>query len=103
MVRTHLIHGGNIFFSCEIWLARKDIPFDRLYVRAGAVPKIIAHDARIYVQDTVLPELISWVEQQLTQAGRPLTTEMLRRLPSEMRDTPQLYFRRDLPAVLARR
>lgn len=98
-VSAHIIHGGGIFFDCHLWLARKDIPYDRLYIRVGAVPNAEADRARAYMLDSVLPELVQWANQHLQAAGRPLSADDLRFLP---RDKKEFYVRREWPSLSQR-
>jgi hypothetical protein len=60
---THLIHGGSgIFFDAFFYPLRPNVPYERLYVRAGAVPSIRKQFARQYLEGMVVPQFIAWVQ-----------------------------------------
>jgi hypothetical protein len=42
------------------------VGYERLYVRAGAVPSPLAHEARRHVEDSVVPDLMEWLAGILT-------------------------------------
>lgn len=62
-IATTLRHGPNhILFDAFFWPPNPNFPFERLYVRAGAVPASHAHEARLFVESSVIPDLISWLQ-----------------------------------------
>lgn len=44
------------------WLPNNNVPYSRLYVRAGALPKDNIQEARIIMYEEVLPKLGNWLE-----------------------------------------
>lgn len=60
---VHLIHStGAIFFDAYFWPPNANVRHERLYVRAGVVQAKESHDARLYVESTVLPDFIAWIK-----------------------------------------
>jgi hypothetical protein len=60
---THLIHGGShAFFDAFFWPVRRNVPYERLYVRVGTVPSMRKQFARQYLEGTVVPQFIAWVQ-----------------------------------------
>ena len=63
---VHLIHRPSpIFFDAFFWPPRPNVPHERLYVRASAVPGARAREARELVETRVVPELVVWVRSLL--------------------------------------
>lgn len=50
---------GTIF-EAHYWLANGNIPYPRLYIRAGALPKRDIQTARVIMSDEVFPRFGSW-------------------------------------------
>lgn len=86
-LHTHLIQRpGKIFFDAHLWPPNPNIPYERLYIRASAVPTEKGQTARDYLETVVIPDLISWINNLLAQP--PNSTQRRERGD---------YFRRDLP------
>ncbi len=63
-LHTHLIlTHSKIFFDAFFWPRNERVQYERLYVRVGAVPSIEARDARHFVEEFVIPEMIAWVRE----------------------------------------
>lgn len=66
-INTHLVRGqGRGFIDAHFWPPER-IPYERLYVVAGAVSKEQAQDARRFVEQEGLPNLIAWISSILNQ------------------------------------
>ena len=58
---TSLRHvSSRIFFDAYFWPPRPNVPYERFYIRAGCVPTIQSHEARLFVQTHVIPSFIDW-------------------------------------------
>ena len=66
---------GSIF-EVHYWLPNENNPFNRLYIRAGAVLKKDIYNAREGLHKEVLPEFVKWIKniEQLEKASA-LNTE----------------------------
>lgn len=61
-IDTTLVHGaGEIFFDAHYWPPHANAPRERLYVRAGAIEASRAREARAFVEETVIPDLVRWL------------------------------------------
>ena len=59
---SHLIFSRTQpFFDLLYWPPQSNIPYERLYIRVGAVSASQAWVAREWMQNTVIPEAINWV------------------------------------------
>ena len=86
---THLIHSpGGIFFDAHFWPPNANCNYERLYLRASAVFSPQAFLIRRYMENSVIPELITWLQAILTLASN-----------SPVRVSEQ-YFRREIPSHL---
>ena len=86
---THLIHSpSSIFFDAHFWPPNANCNYERLYVRASAVSSPQAFLIRRYMENQVIPELVTWLQAILTLASN-----------SPIRMSEQ-YFRREAPSHL---
>jgi hypothetical protein len=86
---TQLIYyPGGIFFDAHFWPPSPNVPYERLYVRAAAVPAAQARGARQYIEGTVVPELIAWLQ------------DIISRAPNSPVRREKHYFYREPPPVL---
>ncbi len=61
---VHLIYDPrHSFFEAFYWLPNENVPYERFYIRTGAVDAHIAKEAREYMVNRVLPEFITWAEE----------------------------------------
>jgi hypothetical protein len=58
-------NDGHIFFDAFFWPPNPNVPYERLYVRAGAVPANEIRDARLDLENVVLPGLVAWMKEIL--------------------------------------
>jgi hypothetical protein len=57
---AHLIYGvSRIFFDAHFWPPNPNVPYERLYIRIGAVPAKQAREIREFVQAAVIT---TWVQ-----------------------------------------
>ena len=76
---------GQIFFDANFWVPNQNVPYERLSIRAGAVPSAIANDARVFMNTSVIPQMVAWVKGILAlPSNSPIRQE-------------QQSFRRQLP------
>lgn len=67
-IDTHLIRSpGGILLDAHFWPPNQNVPHERLYVRAGTVPRPEAADARRFIAEEALPNLIRWLADILSQ------------------------------------
>lgn len=61
---------GSIF-EVHYWLPNENIPYNRLYIRAGAILRKDIHFARESLFTKVLPEFIKWIKniEQLEESS----------------------------------
>ncbi len=52
---------GSIF-EVHYWLPNKNIPYNRLYIRAGAILRKDIHFVREGLHTKVLPEFLKWIK-----------------------------------------
>jgi len=76
-IDTTVTHGPSlIFFDAFFWPPHANAPVERLYVRAGAVTASQAHEARSFIENSVIPDLISWLQGILAlPANSPVRRE----------------------------
>lgn len=60
-IDTHLIRSPGDLFDAHFWPPNQNMTYERLYVRAGSVPYEQAADARLRVENEVLPALVRWI------------------------------------------
>ena len=53
-------------FEALYWLPNENIPYDRVYIRAGALPKENIFIAREKLEKKVLPEFVIWIKNILS-------------------------------------
>jgi hypothetical protein len=58
---VQLNHGSGRFFDACFWPPNANVPYERLYIQSGSVSSDQANIARVFVETTVIPELISWL------------------------------------------
>ncbi len=67
-LETCLTHtSSGIFFDAHFVPPNRNVAYERLMVRAGAVPADTSRAARAYMEDTVLPELVAWIKDILAK------------------------------------
>ena len=88
---VHLLYAGyGWLFDAHFWPSNHRVPYERLYLRAGAIPSSQAKAAREFLENTVIPQFIQWA---LAIARLPTN--------SPIRREQQLFFR-DLASLAAR-
>jgi hypothetical protein len=75
-IDTHLVREpSKIFIDANFW-PPQNLPYDRLYVRAGTVPKEQAERASLFVAQQGLPALINWISDIMSRdPGSPVRRE----------------------------
>ena len=75
-IDIHLIRTPGDLFDAHFWPPNHNVPHERLYVRAGSVPKERAADARHRMDTVVIPLLVGWIENILAQDTKsPIRSE----------------------------
>ena len=85
-LETQLVYiAGHIFFDAYLLPANPNVKYERLYIRAGAVPSTRGYAARQHMEHTVIPEFVAWVKGILAVSFNSPTRQA------------EQYFSRDLP------
>lgn len=83
---VYLVQGsGGKLFECFFWPPNPNVPHERLYIRTAAVPEASAHEARLFVEKSVIPEFTAWLKGILVLA------------PNSTVRREEQYFERSLP------
>ena len=53
---------GKTIFEVHFWSPRTNTPYNRLYIRAGALQKEYVNFARKKLQEVVFPEFVKWIK-----------------------------------------
>lgn len=61
VIETHLTRNPGNLFDAHFWPPNQNVPYERLYVRAGSVPIEEAANARHRVESYAVPILVKWV------------------------------------------
>lgn len=67
IIETHLTRAPGNLFDAHFWPPNQNVPYERLYVRAGSVPIEDAANARRQIENHAVPTLIKWVGDILAQ------------------------------------
>ncbi|MES2070273.1 MAG: hypothetical protein V4488_07995 [Pseudomonadota bacterium] len=66
---AHLRQGGtSTLFECFFWPPNANVTHERLYIRTSAVPSNKTREARLFIEESVVPELIAWLQGILALA-----------------------------------
>lgn len=61
-LETTLLHlDRDLPLECYFWPSKPGIPHDRLYIRAGSVASGLAKEARDFIEQQGVPQLVAWV------------------------------------------
>lgn len=83
---AHLIQGGGgKLFECFFWPPNPKVPHERLFIRTAAVPATSANEARLFIENSVIPEFAAWLQGILSLA------------PNSTVRREEQYFERSLP------
>ena len=66
-IDLHLIRSPGDLFDAHFWPPSDNVPHERLYVRAGSVPKEQAAEARHRMETVVIPSFVKWIAAILAQ------------------------------------
>ncbi len=66
-IDLHLMRRPGDLFDAHFWPPNDNVPHERLYVRAGSVPKQGAAEARHRMETVVIPSLVKWIADILAQ------------------------------------
>ena len=67
---THLIRSPGRSFNAHFWPPNPNVPYERLYIRAGSVPVEHARASRDWIEREALPTLVAWIGDILAQDPR---------------------------------
>ena len=67
---TYLIRSPGKLFDAHFWPPNANVPYERLYVRAGSVPTEQAAVEGDRIEREALPALIEWIGNILAQDPR---------------------------------
>ena len=75
-IDVHLIRSFGELFDAYFWPPNRNIPYERLYVRAGSVSSDRASEAMLHAETVMIPELVSWLNNILTlDSNSPIRRE----------------------------
>ncbi|MBL8483355.1 MAG: hypothetical protein JNJ60_14245 [Rhodocyclaceae bacterium] len=77
--------GGSKLFECFFWPPNPNVPRERLYIRTTAVPETGTNEARTFIENSVIPEFVAWLQGILALA------------PNSTVRREEQYFERSLP------
>ena len=66
-IATSLQRSPGKLFDAHFWPRNQNVPYERLYIRAGSVPATEAVDARQRIESVTLPRLVRWIGEILAQ------------------------------------
>jgi hypothetical protein len=76
VIETHLIRNAGTLFDAHFWPPSHDVPYERLHIRAGSVPRSNAAAARAHVETEVVPRIVAWIADILSRdAESPVRRE----------------------------
>jgi len=64
---VHLSRSPGVLFDAHFWPPTPEVPYERLYVRAGSVTSEQVADARRKIEERVLPTLVRWIARILSE------------------------------------
>ncbi len=63
---AHLVQGGSShLLECFFWPPNPNNNHERIYIRTSATPSVRSHELRLFINDSVIPELIDWIKKIL--------------------------------------
>ena len=68
-ISVHLIHGSRSSFEAFFWPPIQ-VEYERPYVRSGMVSAVDGRRARRWVDEGVIPELVTWLSKILALDAR---------------------------------
>ena len=78
-IDTFLTRGHGELFDAFFWPPNPNVPYERLYIRIGSVASERAAEARLRMEEVMLPGLIQWIADILAQDVRsPVRREQQR-------------------------
>lgn len=66
-IDAYLIRGSGDLFYAEFWPPNPNVPYERLYIRTGAMPIADLAQARTKVEISIIPALVDWITRILKQ------------------------------------
>ena len=60
-IDVHLIRSPGNLFDAHFWPPNDNVEYERLYVRAGSVPRELAAHAREHAEAVMVPSLVRWI------------------------------------------
>lgn len=66
-IDVHLIRKPGDLFDAHYWPPNANVPYERLYVRAGSVPADRSAESRHRIETIVIPTLVKWLADILAQ------------------------------------
>lgn len=61
-IDTHLIRRPGSLFDAHFWPPSDNVPYERLYIRAGSVASERAEEARNETESVMVPALVRWIK-----------------------------------------
>jgi hypothetical protein len=66
-IDIHLVRNPGPLFAAHFWPPNQNVPYERLYVQAGSVPRERAAAVRRHVADVVVPQIVAWIADILSR------------------------------------
>jgi hypothetical protein len=66
-IQLHLTRSPSGLFDAYFWPSNPNVSYERLYVRAGSVPKERSAEVRHRMETVVIPSLVKWIADILAQ------------------------------------
>jgi|LakMenEpi03Aug12_release.lakeMendotaPanAssembly.Ray.scaffolds.fasta_scaffold1621806_1 hypothetical protein len=67
LIDVHLIRKPGALFDAYFWPPNRNVPHERLYIRAGSVPIEQVSAVRREIEAKTLPVLVKWIASILAQ------------------------------------
>ncbi len=71
-------HSGKLF-EAYFWIPNPNVPYERFYIRVSSVASGSCHEARELMENSVIPEFVSWANAILClplNSPRRMETQM---------------------------
>lgn len=60
-IDAHLVRNPGTLFVAHFWPPNENVPYERLYVQAGSVPREQAAAVRRHLEAVAVPQILAWI------------------------------------------